>query len=347
MKTIEINTGKKYQVLLGRDLISKSSELIKDAGIFGKVCIITDKNLEPLYLDKLASVLSNGGFDVCRFVVDGGESSKSGQEFLQICEFLAKNAFTRTDCVLALGGGIVGDLTGFVASAFARGIKFVQMPTSLLSLVDSSVGGKTAINLSHGKNLVGAFYQPNLVIGDLDTLNTLPEVEFACGMAEVIKYATVFDKSLFELLERNDKKNLETIVERCIIHKKNVVELDEFDNGQRQLLNFGHTLGHAIEKISQFSISHGVAVGLGMIEIVKACIKAEYCEKNVLDRLCNLLELNGLMVENPYSISKLYETTLIDKKRKGDNISAVVCKGIGECVVKEMSMEKWKEFILG
>lgn len=347
MKTIEINTGRKYKVLLGNGIIDSVGELIKQANLSGKICVITDKNVDALYSNRLIKNLTNSGYEVYKQVVEGGENSKTGHEFLRICEFLAEKSFTRTDTVLALGGGIVGDLTGFIASAFARGIKFVQVPTTLLSLVDSSVGGKTAINLSYGKNLVGAFYQPNLVIGDLDTLKTLPDEEFSCGMAEVIKYATVFDKSLFELLERNRKEDLEEVVRRCICLKKSVVEVDEFDNGQRQLLNFGHTLGHSIEQASGFIISHGIAVGIGMVEIVKASVKAGYCDKSILDRISNLLLLNGLRIDCPYSIKELFETTLVDKKRKGKSISPVVCKGIGACEVEEMSIGKWKEFVLG
>lgn len=347
MKDIRINTGKEYSVIIGKGLLSTVGQELIKLGVSKKVCIITDKNVQKLYLSTVQDNLTQSGFEVYSQVITGGENSKSGENFLAICNFLAQNSFTRTDTVLALGGGIVGDLAGFVASAFARGINLVQMPTTLLSFVDSSVGGKTAINLASGKNLVGAFYQPNLVLGDLNTLETLPEREFACGMAEVIKYATVFDSQLFETLEKNDKNDLEEIIYKCITYKKLVVQADEFDNGQRQLLNFGHTLGHAIEKASDFTLSHGQAVGLGMKEIVKASVRAGLCDKNVYSRLENLLNIYGLIGENPYSLTDLMQTTMVDKKRKGEHISPVVCNSIGDCKISKMSLTEWKEFILG
>lgn len=347
MKDIRINTGKEYSVIIGKGLLSTVGQELIKLGVSKKVCIITDKNVQKLYLSTVQDNLTQSGFEVYSQVITGGENSKSGENFLAICNFLAQNSFTRTDTVLALGGGIVGDLAGFVASAFARGINLVQMPTTLLSFVDSSVGGKTAINLASGKNLVGAFYHPNLVLGDLNTLENLPEREFACGMAEVIKYATVFDSQLFETLEKNDKNDLEEIIYKCITYKKLVVQADEFDNGQRQLLNFGHTLGHAIEKASDFTLSHGQAVCLGMKEIVKASVRVGLCDKNVYSRLENLLNIYGLIGENPYSLTDLMQTTMVDKKRKGEYISPVVCYSIGDCKISKMSLTEWKEFVLG
>ena len=347
METIKINTNKPYSVVIGSNLLDSVGSLLNNANLLGKVLIVSDTNVEKLYLSKVKSSLQNSGYCVYDYIVEAGENAKSGVNFIAICEFLAQNSFTRTDIVIALGGGVVGDLTGFVASSYARGMRFVQIPTTLLALVDSSVGGKTAINLACGKNLVGAFYQPSLVVGDVDTLKTLPTQEFKCGMAEVIKYACIFDDGLFEILEQNDLTKLEEMVVKCINFKKLVVEQDEFDNGKRQLLNFGHTLGHAIEKKSDFTIPHGYAVAKGIRIILDLSAKKGICDKKVCNRVNDLLNLYGICTKNEYSLSDLFEYTLVDKKRNNDAINVILISDLGKPIIEKMSVEKWKEFVLG
>lgn len=344
MKTIKVNASTSYDVIVGNNLLSSLPDLLKNAGIDGKVAIVTDKTVNSLYADKVINILSSY-YSCFKFVVEDGEKSKSGQVFLSILDFLAENEFTRSDTVIALGGGVVGDLTGFVASSYLRGIKFVQIPTSLLAMVDASVGGKTAINLTAGKNLAGAFYQPSLVVVDTDCLSTLTESEYKSGMGEVIKYAMIFDKDLLALLQSGWEDNKEEIIARCIDLKRKVVETDEKDNGERQLLNFGHTLGHAIEKQTNFKISHGQAVAIGMSIITDIAIKKGLCDKEVKDILDKLLAKYNLPSSIDISLDELYTITTIDKKRKGNDITIVLPKQKGKCVLTKMEINEWRSFL--
>ncbi|MBE7086993.1 MAG: 3-dehydroquinate synthase [Clostridiales bacterium] len=346
MKTLKINASTSYNVIVGSGLLSDLSTLVNAVVNPCRIAVITDKNVDKLYSVKVIDNLKNGGYNVFKYVIDGGEDSKSGVEFLNILEFLAKNGFTRSDCLVALGGGVVGDLTGFVASSFLRGVKFVQVPTTLLAFADSSVGGKTAINLKAGKNLAGAFYQPALVVCDIDTMKTLPDIEFKCGMAEIIKYGMISDKDLLSLIASGMTDKAEDIIYRCIDLKRSVVERDEFDNGDRQLLNFGHTLGHAIERKSDFSIPHGIAVGMGMCLITERAVKKGYVNDHVLTTLQSVLNVYGLTDTCKYTLDELFEITMIDKKRKDDKITVVIPKTVGTCVLKKFTTTEWKEFLL-
>ncbi len=346
MKKITINASTKYDVIIGKNLLLTVGDTLKNAGFTGKIAIITDKNVDRLYSLTVINSLKESGFSAYKYVIDGGETSKSGAEFLNILEFLAENEFTRSDGLIALGGGIVGDLTGFVASSFLRGIKFAQVPTTLLAFVDSSVGGKTAINLNAGKNLAGAFYQPSVVICDIVTAKTLSDKEYACGMAEIIKYGMLFDAQLLELLEKGMERHTEEIIARCVDWKRIVVEKDEFDNGDRQLLNFGHTLGHAIEKETDFNFLHGQAVAVGMRLITERAVKKGICDEKVLDVLDNLLEKYLLPKECEISIDKLVNRTMVDKKRKGNQITVVLPSDKGKCKLQKMYLDEWKEFVV-
>jgi 3-dehydroquinate synthase len=343
MKTITVNASKTYDVIIGSGLINSISTLLKNAKIDGKLAIVTDKTVNSLYGDKLISALD--GYDYALYVSDGGEESKSGTEFLNILEFLAKNEFTRSDVVVAFGGGIIGDLAGFVASCYLRGVRFVQIPTTLLAMVDSSVGGKTAINLNAGKNLAGAFCQPDLVVADTDVLSTLSLDDYKCGMGEIIKYGMIFDNTLLELLAKGMDDNCEEIVARCIDLKRIVVERDEKDHGDRQLLNFGHTLAHAIEKQTDFAIPHGQAVAIGMRIITEISAKKGVCGAEVLTVLDELLTKYDLPSTINIDNATLYKTTTVDKKRKGNTITVVLPKRCGKAELKKMTIDEWKEFI--
>ena len=345
MIRIKVNVPNSYEVLIGKGIVSELNKEILTLNIKGKIAIITDERVGKIYLEKVTEILRKD-FEVYSFVVEGGEKSKSGKDFLSICEFLAENNFTRSDSVLALGGGVVGDLTGFVASAFLRGINYLQLPTSLLSFVDSSVGGKTAINLEYGKNLVGAFYQPRLVLIDCDFASTLPKKEYACGMAEVIKTGMIFDREMLDLLKDGMDKHFEKIVASCVFHKKSVVEQDEHDNGLRQLLNFGHTLGHAIEKESGFTISHGEAVAIGMYLVAKKCVENGLVNSEILTLLEELLAKYDLPKSTKICIDELLNKSLIDKKRKGNSITLVIPTALGKCELKKMTIDEYKEFVL-
>ena len=296
--------------------------------------MVSDTHVAPLYLDQVKASLEGAGFQVHPFVFPAGEAHKNGATYLNLLEFLAQAHLTRADGLIALGGGVVGDLTGFAAATYLRGVSFLQLPTTLLAAVDASVGGKTAIDLEHGKNLAGAFYQPRAVLCDLDTLDTLPEADFADGCAEVIKYGMIGDAGLLNTLETIDlRADPEGVTARCIAHKRDLVEQDEFDTGARQLLNLGHTIGHGVEACSGYQISHGKAVAIGMTLVTRGAVAAGLCPPEVLPRLEALLARYHLPTATDYAAADLYEKTLSDKKRAGDTLSLVVPTAWGKSVL--------------
>ena len=332
MRKIKVNASRSYDIIIEKDALSRVGEYCLEAlGASCRACILTDDNVAPLYLEQVKKKLQESGFDTLEFIIENGESSKNTQNLVGLVEFMAENRLTRKDVLIALGGGVVGDLGGFAASVYLRGIRFVQIPTTLLAAVDSSVGGKTAVDLNAGKNLMGAFYQPSLVICDYKTLDTLPADIFADGCAEVIKYGIIGDKPLFERLKNGVKPQIEDIIASCVGMKASIVEQDEFDNGKRQLLNLGHTVGHAIEACSEFKISHGSAVAIGTVIVSKAACKLGYCSPEDVKAITDLLVSVGLPTECPYSAEELYAVATADKKRSGDSISVVLPYGIGDC----------------
>jgi 3-dehydroquinate synthase len=325
MTTVTVKASHTYEVKIGRGLLDtlgqETASLIKGRS----AAIVSDSNVAPLYLHRARVNLEEAGFRVCEFVFPAGEGSKNGQTYLKLLEFLAKRQITRSDCLVALGGGVVGDLTGFAAASFLRGVAFVQVPTTLLAAVDASVGGKTAIDLEAGKNLAGAFYQPRSVLCDLDTLDTLSPETFADGCAEVIKYGMIGDPDLLALLAQRDfRADPEEIVARCVAMKRDLVEADEFDTGARQLLNLGHTVGHGIEACSGYGLSHGKAVAIGMAIVTRAAVSLGKCPAEALPNLLALLEKYHLPSTTTYSAQALYEKTLSDKKRAGNSLHLVV-----------------------
>lgn len=311
------------------------------------IAIITDTTVGPLYLQEVEEFANQLGYKVYSAEIPAGEESKNGETYLSLLEFLAGIPLTRTDAVIALGGGVVGDMAGFVAATFLRGIKVIQIPTTLLAAVDSSVGGKTAINLKAGKNLAGAFHQPALVIQDPKFLETLPEDVFTDGMAEVIKYGILADPELFEKLKdkKTVRENPEPVVERCVSIKKKFVEEDEFDTGVRQMLNLGHTIGHAVEKLSDFQVSHGRAVAIGMDMMAEIAENQGWCDDVTRKEIRDMLALWGFDLERRYSKDEIYSIMQTDKKRKGGSIDIVVPIRIGKCQLKRVSMEELKEIL--
>ncbi|MBQ6020085.1 MAG: 3-dehydroquinate synthase, partial [Clostridia bacterium] len=297
------------------------------------------------YGERCISSLLSAGYRVEKFVIPHGEQSKNASQFIRLLNFLAENRFTRSDAVAALGGGVVGDLAGFAAACFTRGMKFVQIPTTLLAAVDSSVGGKTAIDLDTGKNLAGAFYQPEVVICDYLTLDTLPDDIFADGCAEVIKYGVIADAAFFEFLKQPVKENIEKIITRCVELKRDVVAADEFDNGIRFILNYGHTIGHAVEASSDFTLSHGRAVAIGMCAEARAAAAMGICSSDCADAVEALVRSYGLPARSPYDARTLTEKALYDKKRRGGQISVVLPTEIGKCRVEKLPVEELYDFI--
>lgn len=306
--------------------------------------IITDSNVSPLYADRLESSLKSSGFRVVKYVFPAGEASKNVNTYINVINFLAENRLTRSDAVFALGGGVVGDLAGFAAATYLRGVKLVQIPTTLLACVDSSVGGKTAVDLPSGKNLLGAFYQPHIVLIDPDTLGTLPREVFLDGIAEVIKYAAIMDGDMYPLFD-DFTGNLDTIITRCVNNKRAVVEQDEHDTGLRQLLNYGHTFGHAIELLMDYKLGHGHCVSIGMSIMARACVKKGVCDPICADQLISSLKNAGLPTSTNLSAEAIYEAMLSDKKRTGGSITLVIPSAPGKCVLHKVPVEEALDFI--
>lgn len=340
MNTVTVQASKTYDIKIGPGLLSTLPREISLLSGVQRVCIVSDSNVWPLFGKQVQKDLESSHFSVFSYVFPAGESSKNGQVFLELLDTLARAHLTRTDVIVALGGGVVGDLAGFAASCYLRGIRFVQVPTTLLAAVDSSVGGKTAIDLPSGKNLAGSFYQPSLVLCDTNTLKTLPEAVFRDGCAEVIKYAILFDPALFSHLEEKQLKfHREWVITRCVSWKRDVVMADEFDTGTRQKLNLGHTVGHSIEAASNFTISHGQAVAIGMAIVTRAC----HCPDG--DRILTLLESFQLPTATLFSADVLYAYTLSDKKRAGNTIHMILPMGIGNCIIRPIPIDNLKPFL--
>jgi len=346
MNTVRVDASKSYDILIGSDLLKSTGKLVSNVVSPCKAAIITDDIVNSLYADLVQSSLEKSGFATCKYVFNNGECSKNISTFANALEFLAESEISRSDVIIALGGGVVGDLAGFCASSYLRGIKFVQIPTTFLAAIDSSVGGKTGVNLNAGKNLVGAFWQPSLVICDYSTLDTLPEDVFADGIAEAVKYGVISSHELFDAIANGQcKKNIEQIITECVTIKKDIVNEDEFDLGTRQLLNFGHTIGHCIEKQSNFKITHGHAVAIGMCIISKAAFKAGLCDYDCSTEIEQSLKANGLPTQCSFDAQALFSTAVSDKKRTGNTINLVIPQKIGKCILYKMDIDKLCDFI--
>lgn len=340
MKTVTVNASKNYNILIGNALLPRLGEQISGLGKVKKVCVVSETNVWPLYGEITMQSLAGSGFDTVSFVFPAGEASKNGKTYLELLNYLAETKLTRSDLIVALGGGVVGDLAGFAAATYLRGIRFVQVPTTLLAAVDSSVGGKTAIDLPAGKNLAGAFCQPSLVLCDIDTLNTLPEDIFRDGCAEVIKYGILYDPLLFtELEESGIGFDRERIIARCVELKRDVVMEDEFDTGARMKLNLGHTIGHGVEARSDFTISHGksVAIGTAIVARASGCSDTR--------RILTLLEAFGLPTQTEFSPQELISCALSDKKRSGNLINLIIPRAVGNCEIVPVPVENLQSFI--
>ena len=340
MKQIHVTASRPYTVTIGQDLLSQLGDTVCSVTHAKKVCIVSDTQVWPLYGETVRKSLEASDLQVHSFVFPAGESSKNAQNYLELLNFIAENQLSRQDCLVALGGGVVGDLTGFAAATYLRGIPYIQVPTTLLAMVDSSVGGKTGIDLPSGKNLCGAFWQPAAVVCDYTTLDTLPEASFRDGCAEIIKYAILFDPALFATLEQIGKEfDAEAVITRCVELKRDIVAQDELDHGSRMLLNFGHTIGHSIEKCSQYSISHGhaVAMGIGIVSRASHCPDAS--------RICQLLAQFQLPSTTDFSSAALFSAAMSDKKQHAGTVQLILPKAIGQCAIVPTPTEQLQAFI--
>jgi len=345
MINVSVNASKDYNVLINSGSLSKSGDNIM-AVCGGKTAmIITDDIVDGLYGETIEKSLKTAGYIVHKYVFENGEASKTLEIYTSILINLTEAGLTRSDVVVALGGGVTGDMAGFAAATYLRGVRFVQIPTTLLAMVDSSVGGKTAVNLPSGKNRAGTFYQPDLVLCDVETLNTLPGEEFRNGCAEMVKHGVIRCSELFELLTKPLEPQLEDIIARNIIIKRDIVTKDEKDLGLRQLLNFGHTIGHGIEKHSNYSVTHGNAVAIGMAVSCKAAAHMGICDKNSYLRIVDLLIHFGLPYTTDISAELLIKAAYFDKKRSGQYITEVLPEKIGKCELKRFNMNQLNDFI--
>ncbi len=329
---LSMNLGENsYDIVLARGVIRKASAYLK---LDRKVLIVTDDGVPEEYANIIAAQCKHP----IKITVPQGEESKSFPTFEKLCRIMLEKGFTRTDAVIAVGGGVVGDLAGFVAASFMRGIDFYNIPTTLLSQVDSSIGGKTAINLCGVKNIIGAFHQPKKVLVDPDVLKTLPKRQFSNGLAEAIKMALTFDQELFSFIEKeNISENLDFIIEKSLRIKKYVVETDEKESGLRKTLNFGHTIGHGIESYEGLhGLYHGECVALGMLPM---------CSENVRERLLSVLKKAELPTELVFDTNKVFEAITHDKKLDGDTVNFIYVSEIGSCEMKKMKLLDFRNML--
>lgn len=342
MKTTVTTSTGEYPVITGHGILKDFADLTQICHEGTKAAVVTDDNVAPLWLDRLLSVLPDG---TLRYVIPHGEKSKNWTLAGELLEKLAADGFCRDDTLVALGGGVVGDITGFVASVYMRGVPYVQVPTTLLAAIDSSVGGKTAVDLKAGKNLAGRIYPPKAVVCDLDTLATLPRSEWKCGLGEAVKYAVLAGGEIFDIMESGaGAENLERLIDLCVDYKRRIVEADENEGGLRRLLNLGHTVGHAIEAESALGFPHGVCVAMGIKVIARASVSAGYLPKDEYLRISALLQKYGFP-ECPYPLRSVIMHAAHDKKISGGKINAVVIRGIGRCETVPMTLDELKEFV--
>jgi 3-dehydroquinate synthase len=341
MQTLTVNLSERsYPIHVGEEILPQAGALLTQAGLHGKVAVVTNPTVAQLYLDTVQEALADAGFEVTPVLIPDGEEHKELKSLMAIYDRLIGARFERKSCVVALGGGVVGDLAGFAAATYLRGVPYVQVPTTLLAQVDSSVGGKTGVNHQGGKNLIGAFYQPRLVLIDVAVLLSLPRRELIAGLAEVIKYGIIEDPALFELLEQNinrlvdlDRELLTHVIATCCAIKARVVEKDEREEDHRAVLNFGHTIGHALEAVTDYrKYLHGEAVGIGMAQAATLSVQQGLCDQRSFERIRKLIRKAGLPLEIPPDVSRqgLIQGMEVDKKSAGGKIKFVMCAGIGK-----------------
>ncbi len=337
LKVIKIKTQKPYNVYVKDGAINDVAPYVKNHLIGKNVLVITDDVVSGLYLETIINSLNGMGKTAYSFTIKNGEESKNFDNFKAIIDFLAENEFTRKDTIIALGGGVVGDLSGFVASTYLRGVALVQIPTTLLSAVDSSVGGKTGIDTKKGKNLVGTFYSPKAVVIDTNIIKNLPSAVFNQGYGEVIKYA-VLDKKIYNEISKPNC-DLEKVIAKCVAYKNKIVSKDEFEGYQRKFLNLGHTYAHAVEKISGYSVSHGIAVIMGVKKIAQYAYKSGLLNKQDHDKILSLISKTSVP-DTCFGVSEVVSVIKSDKKRQGDYIDLVVPVKIGKVKIIKTHISK-------
>lgn len=345
METVTVHASTPYDVLIGDGLLHAAASILSPIVKSGPVTIVSDDTVYPLYGEILKQQLTDNGNTVHSFVFPSGEASKNASTYIALLNFLAGHGMSRSDTIVALGGGVVGDMAGFAAATYMRGIRVVQMPTTLLSAVDSSVGGKTGIDLEAGKNLAGAFYQPSLVLCDYRLFDTLEPAVFASGMGEVIKHAVLAGGELKELLMQPVRQNLKQIVKLNVQIKRDVVQADEREAGARKLLNLGHTIGHAVEILSDYTLSHGQSVAIGTSVTARICARQGVCTQAVADDIIGLFRLHGLPTETAFTAKQIAEAAQMDKKRQTDTLTWVWIEAFSRCILKDIPMSDFESLV--
>jgi 3-dehydroquinate synthase len=351
MQTVKVELGQRsYNIFVGEGILSAAGDLLTRAGIKGKLAVVTNSTVAQLYLDPVHDALQSSGFEVIPILIPDGEEYKTLSTLSTIFDRLISERFERQSCLVALGGGVVGDIAGFAAATYSRGIPLVQIPTTLLAQVDSSVGGKTGVNHSRGKNLIGAFYQPRAVIIDVALLSSLPRRELVAGLAEVIKYGIIEDSVLFGDLEEKldrilvlDRRLITEVIATSCAIKARVIEKDEREDDYRAILNFGHTVGHALEAATHYrKYLHGEAVAIGMAKAAAISYQQGFCDAKTLGRIIKLIKMAGLSTEIPQEVStqSLIEGMEVDKKSADGKIKFVVCTGIGKTCFHLLTAEQ-------
>lgn len=345
MTEVTVKASNSYRILIDNDLLKVSGNLIQKEVGGSNACIVCGDNVAKLYASQVGESLKKAGYNTHLFVYPHGERSKTPEMYVRLLNHLADNGITRSDVIIALGGGVTGDLAGFAAATYMRGIRYVQIPTTLLAMVDSSVGGKTAVDLPSGKNLVGAFWQPEMVLCDYSTLKTLPHDIFCDGCAEVVKYGVLKDPEILELIQEPEN-NMERLIEKCVTIKRDIVQEDERDHGVRGLLNLGHTAAHSIEKLSNYSVSHGKAVAIGLSIIARAASVSGDCSRETCDQIVETLARLSLPTASEYSKEEISEAIVFDKKRSGGLISLIIPVSLGSCEIRQMTLHEAKEYLM-
>lgn len=351
MNKIRINTQTSgYDVMIGNGIIERAGKFISDMldDRNKRVLIVSDDHVAPLWLGRLTASLKAVGVEYENYIIPSGENSKSVEYYIKIIQTLEHYNFCRSNAVVALGGGVVGDLSGFAAATFQRGMGFIQIPTTILAAVDSSVGGKTAVNLESGKNLLGTFYQPWRVICDPECFTTLPSEVVRDGCAEILKYGILANAKLFEDIadSRGCVEALnEDVIAKCVSIKKHYVENDEFDRGMRQYLNLGHTIGHAIEICSHYEMTHGMAVAAGTVIATRIALKLGVCDNDCPIDVIEGIRSVGFDVNISYNAEELMNAIRHDKKRSGENISMILPKRVGECIIHTLPLNDLEQLL--
>ncbi len=347
MRKLTVNVKPPYDVVVGRGLLSNAGTLVSQVMRGKRALVISDSNTAPLYCGGVCEALRDSGIDAYTYIFEAGEENKTVKTVWDMLEAAASHGLTRSDAIVALGGGVTGDMAGFAAAVYLRGIDYIQIPTTVIAQSDSSVGGKTGCDLTYGKNLAGAFKQPRLVIIDPDTLGTLPQRYRSDGMAEVIKHGLIASAELFDIIERGSL-DMEDVLYRNVDIKRSFVEADEFDTSERMKLNFGHTMGHAIEKYYNFTgPSHGEAVAMGMVIAARAGENAGLTKKGTADRICSVLKKYGLPTLTEAPAEKLVQIAALDKKRMGDIINFILISDIGRAFIHKLRADELFDFVKG